>query len=88
MHKGFPINRQVLVNGRIKGAQSKKYLKTRIKLQASYQRAQNIQTDLMHKFTTELVNIMNLRLARIGGNLVRKSKNSLRYELRKTALAI
>ena len=44
------------VNGRIKGAQSKKYLKTRIKLQASYQRAQNIQTDLMHKFTTELVN--------------------------------
>lgn len=44
------------VNGRIKGAQSKKYLKTRIKLQASYQRAQNIQTDLMHKFTTKLVN--------------------------------
>ena len=44
------------VNGRIKGTQSKKYLKVRIKLQASYQRAQNIQTDLMHKFTTKLVN--------------------------------
>ena len=44
------------VNGRIKGTQSKKYLKARIKLQASYQRAQNIQTDLMHKFTTKLVN--------------------------------
>ena len=44
------------VNGRINGTQSKKYLKTRIKLQASYRRAQNIQTDLMHKFTTELAN--------------------------------
>ncbi|CCI87063.1 RNA-guided endonuclease InsQ/TnpB family protein [Lactobacillus gigeriorum] len=44
------------VNGRIKGTQSKKYLKARIKLQTSYQRAENIQTDLMHKFTTKLVN--------------------------------
>lgn len=43
------------VNGRIEGTQSKNYLKTRTKLQMAYQRAQNIQKDLMHKFTTMLV---------------------------------
>lgn len=35
--------------------QSKKYLKTKTKLQAAYQRASNIQNDLMQKFTTMLV---------------------------------
>lgn len=44
------------VNGRIKGMQSKNYLKTRNKLQAAYDRAKNIQNDLMQKFTTKLVN--------------------------------
>lgn len=42
------------VNGRIKGTQSNKYLKTKAKLQACYQRATNIQRDLMHKFTTKM----------------------------------
>lgn len=44
------------VNGRIKGTQSNKYLKTKTKLQSCYERVSNIQHDLMHKFTTKLVN--------------------------------
>ncbi|ASW12115.1 transposase [Lactobacillus delbrueckii subsp. lactis DSM 20072] len=32
------------------------YLKTKAKLQACYRKAGNIQNDLMHKFTTELIN--------------------------------
>lgn len=44
-----------VVNGRINGTKSKKYRETKAKLQASYQRATNIQHDLMHKFTTKLV---------------------------------
>ena len=40
----------------IKGTQSNKYLKTKTKLQSCYERVSNIQHDLMHKFTTKLVN--------------------------------
>lgn len=36
--------------------QSNNYVKTRTKLQACYRKAFNIQNDLMHKFTTKLVN--------------------------------
>lgn len=43
------------VNGKEQAMQSKKYLKTKTKLQAAYQRASNIQNDLMQKFTTMLV---------------------------------
>ena len=43
------------INGRIKGKRSKNYQKTREKLQRTYHRIHDIQHDLMHKFTTLLV---------------------------------
>lgn len=42
------------VNGRKEAATSRKYLKTRAKLQGAYRRATNIQNDLLQKFTTKL----------------------------------
>lgn len=49
------LARKRTVNGKEQAVKSKKYLKTKTKLQASYQRASNIQNDLMQKFTTMLV---------------------------------
>lgn len=43
-------------NNTKQGYNSKKYLKTRTKLQATYKRVTNIQNDLLQKFTTKLVN--------------------------------
>lgn len=54
-HYQKQLAKKRVVNGQIKGTESRKYLKTRNKLQAAYQRAQNIQKDLMHKFTIQLV---------------------------------
>ena len=45
-----------VVNGSQRAVNSKKYLKTRAKLQVAYKRATNFQTDLLQKFTTDLVN--------------------------------
>ena len=42
-------------NGKAVAVKSNKYLKTRTKLQAAYKRANDIQNDLMQKFTTKLV---------------------------------
>lgn len=43
------------INGRIQGTQSKNYVKTRAKLQRDYRKVSNIQHDILHKFTTQLV---------------------------------
>ena len=45
-----------VINGKQQAVNSKKYLKTRTKLQVAYKRATSIQTDLLQKFTTDLVN--------------------------------
>lgn len=43
-------------NGRKEAVKSKRYMKTKAKLQAAYKRASSIQNDLMQKFTAKLVN--------------------------------
>lgn len=50
------LARKCEANGRKEAVKSNKYLKTKTKLQAAYEQAANIQNDLMHKFTTKLVN--------------------------------
>ena len=55
-HYQRQLAKKRVVNGKVQGMKSKKYLKTIAKLQATYQRVNNIQKDLMHKFTTKLVN--------------------------------
>lgn len=54
-HYQRQLSKKRVVNGKIKGMQSKRYMKARNKLQAAYARAKNIQNDLMQKFTTKLV---------------------------------
>lgn len=55
-HYQRQLAKKRVVNGKAQATKSKKYLKTIAKLQAAYQRVNNIQKDLMHKFTTKLVN--------------------------------
>ena len=55
-HYQRQLAKKRVINGKKTGTKSKRYLKTRTKLQIAYQRAHNLQHDLMHKFTTFLVN--------------------------------
>ena len=52
-HYQRKLARKRKVNGK-NAIQSKSYQKTRIKLQRTYSRIQNIQNDILHKFTTML----------------------------------
>lgn len=55
-HYQRALAKKRVVNGKQQAINSKKYLKTRTKLQVAYKRATSIQTDLLQKFTTDLVN--------------------------------
>ena len=52
-HYQRELARKRKVNGK-EAIQSKSYQKTRVKLQRTYSRIQNIQNDILHKFTTML----------------------------------
>lgn len=54
-HYQRQLARKRVVNGK-KATQSHNYVKTRAKLQRDYRKVANIQHDIIHKFTTQLVN--------------------------------
>ncbi|MGN0949946.1 MAG: RNA-guided endonuclease InsQ/TnpB family protein [Mitsuokella sp.] len=54
-HYSRVLAKKRVVNGMVKGTQSKRYEKARTKLQHAYAKARNIQHDILSKYTTHLV---------------------------------